>query len=242
MAGLPLIVGQTGPKDEFYELRFWYGWDRYYLEHPFVPVDGTAVDVFAERMTSGLVAHVTYEIGKTTAFPDEATGEYEVHPMLVDGVEITLAYTSTPHVTAWFTLRPNGDFFQDIAELTVDAPPDGELTFRLVCLPDNFEIYANDALVHQMDPRGIDWDWVGYQREYWKYLEVSLPFDVIEPGTRVREDDGYIYFDSRTVPHIRQVSYALPSTGGTAFFRDYVKCYELGLKRSSGGGRQKHHQ
>ncbi|MFZ7310304.1 hypothetical protein [Comamonas jiangduensis] len=230
----PLIYGAVGPKGGDYLLEFNYvsSWDQYTLYNPFSVLGGTAAAALAEGFTDAFeYVSLYYEVGRFThnyVGYDEGF-EGIVNPFFSGGVEIELRYAggSSGGYSVNLDLRPNGDFYWPLHYAWHSAGPDGELVVRITCTPTSMKVYANGVQVHELDPQTIDWDWVGPQPHYWMHLKVGKVFSRTSPGELVSVDGSLRFFRGSSVPHIREISYSLPRSQAPAFFRDFVRAYEI---------------
>lgn len=224
----PLIYGAAGPEGGDYLLEFLYD-GAYTLRSPFSVLGGTASGALSEGLIDA-TGHVTfsYPIGRATYFLGQDGAE--VSPFFVNGVEIELRYAGSASgvYEVMAELRPNSDFYRAIYDGQHSAAPGGELVVRIVCKPEILQIYAGGSLVHEMDPRAIDWGWAGPQPYYWMHLRVGAPFDRNSAlDGLVSVDGNRHFFQASRVPHIRAISYSLPSSQAPAFFQDFVRAYEI---------------
>lgn len=231
----PLIYGAVGPEGGDYLLEFTYTFSTYALSTPFSVLGGTASQALSEGLLS-VGTHVTsaYRIGRATYSWGQEGREGpegpEGIPFFSGGVEIELRYAGRTSgvYDVQLAVRPNHDFYRLIYDGQHSAAPGGELVVRIVCKPESLQVYAGGQLVHESDPRTIDWDWVGPQPYYWMHLEVSAPFDRYStPDGLVRVEGIQHFFQASRVPHIRAISYSLPRSLAPAFFRDFVRAYEI---------------
>lgn len=225
----PLIYGAVGPEGGDYLLEFTYDSAAYTMRNPFSVLGGTASEALSEGFLD-VASYITfaYPIGRATYFLGQS--DREVSPFFANGVEIELRYAGRASgvYDVRLNVRPNGDFYRTIYDGQHSAAPGGELVVRIVCKPESLQIYAGGQLVHESDPRTIDWDWVGPQPHYWMHLEASAPFDRYSALDGLVSTDGNRrFFQASRVPHIRAISYSLLRSLAPAFFRDFVRAYEV---------------
>lgn len=217
-------------------LRFHLSFSSYNLVTPLLALDGAAMAAQQERFEYAFESlSGQYHLG--SAMVQDSSDA--LHPLFAQGVEIVVRY-AVPAGRAC-RIRPriyyNGDFNLDLWGRSVTASVARNVQLRLVCEPGRLQVYLDDALVYDQDPTLLDWGWVGPRADYWRYLALMAPYDrYAAPGSSpVSVSDNYYEYAASEVPHIAQVIYRTLSHTAPAFFRDFVKSYEIVGEGSSVG-------
>lgn len=217
-------------------LRFHLSFSSYNLVTPLLALDGAAMAAQQEHFEYAFKSlYDQYRLG--SAMVQDSSDA--LHPLFAQGVEIVVRY-AVPAGRACL-IRPriyyNGDFNLNLWGRSVTASVARNVQLRLVCEPGRLRVYLDDALVYDQDPTLLDWGWVGPRADYWRYLALMAPYDrYAAPGSSpVSVSGNYYEYAASEVPHIAQVIYRTLSHNATAFFRDFVKSYEIVGEGSSVG-------